>query len=168
MGKLRGNIHNKKREIPEESAYHFLKKGKVAHVATVGLDGFPYVIPFVFVYEEGKQLYLHIGNLRESHFWTNITHNPQVCIEVSEMGDVHPGKKFACQSALVYTSVVLFGTIKHIEDDKKKEWFYDRLMEKYGNPEWTFEKGYPALSKTELFEVQIDKITGKLSEGLSH
>ncbi|MEH7345634.1 pyridoxamine 5'-phosphate oxidase family protein [Bacillus sp. JJ1532] len=168
MRKLRGLIHNKKREMTEESAYHFLKMGKVAHVATVGEDGFPYVIPFVYVYEDGNKLYLHIGNLWESHFWTNIKKNPQICIEVSEMGDVHPGKKFACQSALVYTSVVLFGIIKHIEDDKQKEWFYDRLMEKYGDPEWTFEKGYPALSKTELFEVQIDKITGKLSEGLNH
>lgn len=165
---MRGNIHNKKREISEEAAFNFLKMGKVAHVATVGGDGFPYVIPFVYVYEQGNKLYLHIGNLRESHFWTNIKKNPNVCIEVSEMGDLHPGKKYACQSALVYTSIVLFGTISHLEDDAKKEWFYDRLLVKYGNPEWSFEKGYPALSKTELFEVQIERITGKFSEGLRH
>ncbi|MCM3568645.1 pyridoxamine 5'-phosphate oxidase family protein [Neobacillus mesonae] len=165
---MRGEIQNKKREISEEQAYQFLKMGKVAHVGTTGEDGFPYVIPFVYVYEEGTKLYLHIGNLRESHFWTNIKQNPNICIEVSEMGDLHPGKKYACQSALVYTSVVLFGKIHHIEDDAKKEWFYDRLLEKYGKPEWSFEKGYPALAKTELFEVEIEKITGKLSQGLSH
>jgi len=85
------------------------------------------------------------------------------------MGDLHPGKKYACQSALVYTSVVLFGKISRIESDEKKAWFFDRLLEKYGNPEWTFEKeGYPILPKIELFEVQIDKITGKLNEGLMH
>ncbi|KYD20103.1 pyridoxamine 5'-phosphate oxidase family protein [Saccharococcus caldoxylosilyticus] len=165
---MRGVIHNTKREISEERAYHFLKMGKIAHVATVGDDGYPYVIPFVYVYEQGNKLYIHTGNLRESHFRTNIDKNPHICIEVSEMGDLHPGKKYACQSALVYTSVVLFGTIRRIEDDAKKEWFFDRLLEKYGNPEWSFEKGYPALSKTELFEIQIDKITGKLSEGLTH
>jgi nitroimidazol reductase NimA-like FMN-containing flavoprotein (pyridoxamine 5'-phosphate oxidase superfamily) len=91
---VRGVIQNKKREISEERAYHFLKMGKVAHVATMGDDGYPYVIPFVYVYEQGNKLYLHTGNLRESHFRTNID--------------------------------------------------------------------------TEVFEVQIDKITGKLSEGLRH
>ena len=166
---MRGTIHNKKREVTEDMAYHFLKHAQVAHVATVGEDGYPYVIPFVYVYEEGKNLYLYIGNLRESHFWENIKKNPRICIEVCEMGEIVPGKKYACQSALGYTSVVLFGTIKHIDNDTKKEWFYDNLWKKYGDPDWTFEKGgYPALPKTELFEVEIEKITGKYSEALSH
>lgn len=165
---MRGIIANKNREISEEDAYHFLRKGKVAHVATVDKDGFPYVIPLVYVYIEENKLYLHIGNIRDSHFWSNINTNPNVSIEVSEMGNLHPGRKYACQSALVYTSVVLFGKIKRMEDDKKKEWFFDQLLEKYGNPDWSFEKGYPALSKIELFEVNIDKITGKHNEGLRH
>ena len=50
----------------------------------------------------------------------------------------------------------------------KKEWFFDRLLEKYGNPEWNFEKGYPALPKIDLFEIQIEKMTGKLNEGFRH
>ncbi|WP_397536335.1 pyridoxamine 5'-phosphate oxidase family protein [Rummeliibacillus pycnus] len=165
---MRGHIQNKRVEISDEEAKHFLKMAKVAHVATVDEEGFPYVIPLIYIFEEGK-VYLHIGNIRESHFWENIKKNPNVCIEVSEMGDLHPGKKYACQSALVYTSVVLFGKINRIEADEKKAWFFDCLLEKYGNPDWTFEReGYPILPKIELFEVQIDKITGKLNEGLMH
>ncbi len=99
-------MNNKKRELTVEDTEHFLKMGKVAHVATVGEDGYPYVIPFVYVYEGGNKLYIHIGNLRESHFWTNVKSHPQVSIEVSEMGQVVPGKKYACHSALAYTSVV--------------------------------------------------------------
>lgn len=166
---MRGHVVNKKREIDAEDAYQFLKEAQVAHVATVGEDGYPYVIPLVYVYEEGNKLYVHIGNLRESHFWTNVKTNSKVSVEVSEMGAVHPGKKYACHSALVYTSVVLFGKIKRIEEDTKKEWFFDRLWEKYGDPEWTFEKdGYPALPKIELFEIDIERITGKLNEGFRH
>ena len=41
------------------------------------------------------------------------------------MGDLHPGKKYACQSALVYQSVVLFGHIERIEEESKK---YGSLM----------------------------------------
>lgn len=166
---MRGIIKNKKRAIEVKDAYAFLKKAKVAHVGTVDAEGYPYVLPFVFVYEEGNKLYLHIGNIRESHFWENIKQNPKVSIEVSEMGAVIPGKKYACNSALAYTSVVLFGQAKHIQEDDKKVWFYDQLWKKYGDPNWKFEKeGYPALPKTELFEIDIENITGKYSEALSH
>ncbi|MDQ0215993.1 nitroimidazol reductase NimA-like FMN-containing flavoprotein (pyridoxamine 5'-phosphate oxidase superfamily) [Oikeobacillus pervagus] len=166
---MRGIVQNKARQVSEEKALQFLKEGKVAHVATVGDDGYPYVIPLVYIYEQGDKLFLHIGNLRESHFRHNIEQNEKICIEVSEMGDLIPGKRYACQSALVYMSVVLFGNIRLIEDDKKKEWFFDRLLEKYGNPEWSFEKsGYPALHKIQLFEVSIEQITGKLNEGFTH
>ncbi|MEK4229351.1 pyridoxamine 5'-phosphate oxidase family protein [Solibacillus sp. FSL H8-0538] len=166
---MKGVIQNKRVEITQDEAYQFLKTAKVAHVATVSADGYPYVIPFVYVYEGEEKLYLHIGNIRESHFWENIKQNPKVSIEISEMGDLLPGKKYACQSALVYTSVVLFGTITRIEGDARKEWFFDRLLEKYGNPDWKFEReGYPVLPKIELFEVQIENITGKLNDGMMH
>lgn len=168
-GCMKGILNNKKRELTAEDTEHFLKMGKVAHVATIGEDGYPYVIPFVYVYEGGSKFYIHIGNLRESHFWSNVKANQHVSIEVSEMGGVVPGKKYACQSALAYSSVVLFGKIQHIIDDVKKEWFYDQLWKKYGDPNWQFEKGgYPALPKTELFEVEIEKMTGKFSEAMSH
>lgn len=166
---MRGLIENKRVEVPKEEALQLLQNGQVAHVATVGEDGYPYVIPFVYVHDGGNKLYLHIGNIRESHFWSNIKSNPKVSIEVSEMGDLHPGKKYACQSALVYTSVVLFGQVKHITEDSMKEWFFDRLLENYGDPNWEFEKkGYPILPKIELFEVVIENITGKENTGMYH
>ncbi|MFJ7373915.1 pyridoxamine 5'-phosphate oxidase family protein [Lysinibacillus capsici] len=57
---MRGTIQNKRVEISQEDAQQYLKLGKVAHVATVDEEGFPYVIPFVFVYEGEDKLYLHI------------------------------------------------------------------------------------------------------------
>ena len=166
---MRGSIENKRVEISKQDALQFLQTGQVAHVATVGEDGYQYVIPFVYVHDGGDKLYLHIGNIRENHFWSNVKNHPKVSIEVSEMGDLHPRKKYACQSALVYTSIVLFGQVKHITDDSMKEWFFDRLLEKYGDQKWEFErKGYPILPKIELFEVEIEKITGKENEGMYH
>lgn len=85
-------IQNKWVEISHDEVLQFLKMGKVAHVATVDEEGYPYVIPFVYVYERNDKLYLHIGNMRESHFWSNIKQNPKISIEVSEMGDLHSGK----------------------------------------------------------------------------
>lgn len=65
---IRGMIQNKRVEISNDEAQQFLKMGKVAHVSTVDEEGYPYVIPFVYVYEGNDKLYMHIGNIRESHF----------------------------------------------------------------------------------------------------
>jgi hypothetical protein len=54
------------------------------------------------------------------------------------------GRRFACNSALVYT------------------------LEKYGQSDWTFEPGYPHLDRIVLYEQQIEVLTGKHSEGLYH
>ncbi|MCU9595404.1 pyridoxamine 5'-phosphate oxidase family protein [Caldibacillus thermolactis] len=165
---MKGIIANEKRKMSDEQVIKFLKQAEIAHVATVDNKGYPYVIPLIYFYDGKDKIYIHTGNLRKSHFVENIKENPKVSIEVCEMGDIHPGKKYACQSALVYRSVVVFGQIKKIDEDAKKEWFFDRLLEKYGNPEWNFEKGYPALPKIDLFEIQIEKMTGKLNEGFRH
>lgn len=56
-----------------------------------------------------------------------------------------------------------------MEEESKKEWFFDALLEKYGNPEWIFEKeGYPIMPKIELFKVQIEKLTWKINHGMYH
>ena len=166
---MKGIVHNAKRQMSEVEATEFLKQGRVAHVGTVDQDGYPYVIPLIYVYEGGDRLYLHTGNLRESHFLENLKSNPKICIEVSFMGDVHPGEDFACDSALVYSSVVAFGATTIIEEDEKLQtWFFDKIFAKYGNPNWNFQLGYPAMSKTRLFEVILETVTGKHSEGLQH
>lgn len=156
------SIESKLAEISRQEALQFLQAGQVAHVATVGGDGYPYVIPFVYVHDGEDKLYLHILNIGESHFWSNVKNHPKVSIEVSERGDLDSSKTYADQSAFVNTSIVLFGEVKHITDDSMKEWFFDRLLEKYGDPKWEFERiGYTILPNIELFEVEIEKITGK-------
>ena len=50
----------------------------------------------------------------------------------------------------------------------EKAWFFDRVLEKYGESEWVFEPGYPYLDRIVLYEQRIDIITGKHSAGRSH
>jgi hypothetical protein len=42
-------------------------------------------------------------------------------------------------SALVYTSVIVFGAVCLVNDRSRKVWFFDRVLEKYGQSDWTFE-----------------------------
>lgn len=164
---LRGRVHRTKRLMPDEETKSFLREQQVAHVGTVDSEGWPYVIPLVYIYEGGDILYLHTGGYR-GHFQTDVLGDSRICIEVSNKGPLHPGKPYACDSALVYTSVVVFGRARIVEDRDKKTWFFDRLLEKYGDPSWSFEPGYPLLDRITLYEVHMEVVTGKRSEGLYH
>jgi len=164
---MRGQMYRAKRLMSDNDAKQFLRAHKVAHVGTVDALGWPYVVPLVYVYEDGDILYLHTGD-HQGHFLTNVQHNPRICVEVGEMNAVHRGKPYACNSALVYASVIVFGGVRIVEDREKKTWFFDRLMAKYGEAEWTFEPGYPQINRIILYEQKMEIVTGKQSAGLYH
>ena len=109
---MRGHILRSKRLMPDSEAREFLSRQRIAHVGTVDGNGWPYVVPLVYIYEGGDSLYLHTGS-HQGHFLTNLQQNSRICVEVSDIGPLHNGKRFACDSALVYTSVVVFGTGTH-------------------------------------------------------
>lgn len=152
--------------MTEEEVGEFLRLQRVAHVATKDADGWPYVIPLVYIYEQGI-FYVHTG-AHEGHFLTNVRADPRVCLEVAEIGPLHPGKPYACNSSLVYTSVVAFGQLQILDDREKKEWFMDRLVEKYADPGVAFEPGYPKIDRIILYALEPEILTGKRSVGLRH
>ncbi len=164
---LRGQMYRSKRAMPDEKARAFLRTHRVAHVGTVDARGCPYVIPLVYIYEGGDLLYLHTGD-HQGHFLSNVQQNPRICVEVGEMGPVHRGKPYACNSALVYSSVIVFGAVQILDDREKKTWFFDRLLAKYGEEGWTFEPGYPQINRIILYEQRMEIVTGKESAGLYH
>ena len=45
---------------------------------------------------------------------------------------------------------------------------FDRFLAKYGQPDWTFEPGYPRIDHIVLYEQKLGIVTGKRSEGLYH
>ena len=47
---LRGQMYRAKRMMPDEEAKAFLRTHKVAHVGTVDANGWPYVIPLIYIY----------------------------------------------------------------------------------------------------------------------
>jgi uncharacterized protein len=165
---MRGQMFRAKRRMPDAGAREFLRQQMTAHVGTVDANGWPYVVPLVYVYEDGDFLYLHTGS-HQGHFLTNVQRDPRICVEVSEIGPLHKGKRFACDSALVYSSVIVFGPVRILYHDRqKKSWFLDRLLAKHGDPSWVFEPGYPLIDQIILYEQKIEVLTGKHSGGLRH
>lgn len=163
----RGQMYRVKRQMSDADAREFLRRQKIASVGTVDADGWPYVVPLVYIYEGGDRLYVHTGD-HDGHFLANVRRQPRVCVEVAEIGPLHRGRPYACNSALVYTSVITWGPVQILNDREKKAWFLDRLLPKYGDPSWTFEPGYPLLDRIILYEQTLETVTGKHSAGLSH
>ncbi|MGH9505641.1 MAG: pyridoxamine 5'-phosphate oxidase family protein [Terriglobales bacterium] len=163
----RGHMYRAKRQMTDEETRAFLRAQKIANVGSVDSRGWPYVVPLVYIYEGGDRLYLHTGD-HDGHFLANVRRHPRICVEVAEIGPLHRGRPYACNSALVYSSVIAFGPVRIIEDREKKAWFLDQLLPKYGDPTWTFEPGYPQINRIILYEQILEVVTGKRSAGLSH
>jgi len=166
----RGRMVRSDRQISDAEAREFLRQHAVAHVGTSNAAGWPYVVPLMYVYEEGELLYLHTGP-HQGHFLANVGENSRICIEVDEPGALQRGKPSPCNSALVYKSVIAYGKVRVVDGaglDAKKAWFFDRLLERLNEPLSAYELCYPMLDRIILFEVALEMVTGKLNVGLHH
>ena len=53
---MRGQMFRAKRHMPDAGAREFLRQQMTAHVGTVDANGWPYVVPLVYVYEDPESL----------------------------------------------------------------------------------------------------------------
>jgi nitroimidazol reductase NimA-like FMN-containing flavoprotein (pyridoxamine 5'-phosphate oxidase superfamily) len=113
---------------------------------------------------------LHTGP-HQGHFLAHIRENARICIEVDEPGALQRGKPSACNSALVYKSVIAYGKVRVVDGpavNEKKTWFFDRLLERSNEPQSAYEPGYPMLDRIILFEAALEIVRGKNNVGLHH
>lgn len=117
---LRGQMFRRKRQMADADAREFLRGHMTAHVGTVDANGWPYVVPLVYVYEGGEVLYLHTG-AHQGHFLTNVQHDTRICVEVSEIGPLHKGKLAYdryCQFRLFTASPLTAGLVEGARDQR--------------------------------------------------
>jgi nitroimidazol reductase NimA-like FMN-containing flavoprotein (pyridoxamine 5'-phosphate oxidase superfamily) len=166
----RGTMTRSDRQLSDGDARAFLRTHVIASVGTSDTAGWPYVVPLMYVYEEGDRLFLHTG-ARGGHFISNIRENPKICITVSEPGPLQQGSPSPCNSALVYKSAVVFGTVRIYEApdvNQRKSWFFDQLLDRLGDSREKYSAGYTMLDHIILYEVAIEVLTGKVNVGLHH
>lgn len=167
---LRGAMVRAKRQMPEAETRAWLQTQRIAHVGTVDGNRWPYVVPLAYVYLGGDILWVHTG-AHQGHFLTNLESNPRVCVTVSEIGGMETNGQYLCDGSQLYRSVVVFGTAEIVRnDDEKKKWFFDRLRERYVPPEVSagLSPEYPDIGKIIVYEIAIEKMTGKRSSGVGH
>jgi len=157
----RGNLRRADKIMSNEEIDAFLASTFCGRTATVGPDGYPYVVPNLFIWAKG-QIYLHNAKV-VGHFMTNVRHCDRVRFEIDEVGEVYPYGAVECDTTISYRSVVLFGRIRIVDDTAEKIEFYTAVMKKYAPPEsWGRERGtFPRLDKTVVYAITPEQITGK-------
>jgi uncharacterized protein len=146
--------------MDEERMHQALRNGYAGRLATVGVDGWPYVVPLLYTVQAGL-IYVHNSGV-PGHLRANIENSDRACFLVDEPGTVYAYGRFKCDTALSYISVMAFGTIRVVASDVEKAGFCDALMEKYAHGVPDRPKGfYPRLDHITVYAMQVERLTGK-------
>jgi uncharacterized protein len=148
------------RLMSQERTQDFLARGFCGRIASTGADGWPYCVPLLYVWT-GTEVLVHTTAAR-GHFRANVEHDPRVCFEVDEPGDVFEYGRFECDSSVAYRSVIVSGAIRIVDDAVAKAKFFDAFMAKYGKPDSGRPKNfYPRLDDVTVYAIAPERITGK-------
>lgn len=142
------------RRIGEEESLKILNEGLYGVLSTVGEGSYAYGVPLSYAYEHDK-IYFHCA--QEGHKIRNIQRNPEVSFCIVGNVETIP-EKFSTR----YESVILFGRVKEIQGEEKKEGLR-ALIRKY-SPEYIDEgNAYidRAGEKTSVYCINISEISGK-------
>jgi len=158
---LRGRLRRADKIMSMAEVDAFLAGAFCGRTATVGADGYPYVVPNLFVWLRG-QVYLHTAKV-DGHFLANVRHADRISFEADQAGEVFPYGPVECDTSVSYQSVIVFGRIRIIESDAEKIEFYSTFMAKYAPAEsWGRERGsFPRRDKTIVYAITPEAITGK-------
>lgn len=145
-----------------------LATNRVGRLATLGLDGYPYITPLNYVLWNEK-IYMHCGLQGER--MDNLAVNNRVCFEVDE-AIAYLDSSFAfepsvCDVTQFYKSVVVKGTISHLTDTELKVAALNKLIESHeGHGDFPHVvAGMKAVAACHVLELTIDHISGKHNVG---
>lgn len=148
-------MRRSERQISEAETISILQKCSSGVLAVNGENDYPYAVPLSYAYEEGK-IYFH--SALEGHKIDAIRKDSRVSFCVIAADNVIPGS-FSTN----YSSAVLFGRARILEDPVEKQHVLELLLAKY-SPEFVEDgKAYIARAWDQVctVEIMIEHMTGK-------
>lgn len=149
----------KKHQISFPEIEEILKEQKVGRIATLNPNGFPYITPVHYVYENNR-IYIH-GLLKGKKI-DNIKTNPNICFETEEMQGLILDEK-PCDVNTAYKSVIILGTARLIEGETKVM-ALNAVVKKYTPHLSNIPFPENMLKATGVIEIEITEATGKRYE----
>lgn len=140
----------------------YLRQAKVAHIAS-SRDNQPFLNPTTFWFDEAKHQIVFHSNVA-GRVRSNIEQNPQVCLEVSEIGKMLPSN-VALEFSLQFRSVEVFGSARLVAEPAEARHLMYGLLGKYfskmsAGKEFREITG-KELRATSIYVIQIESWSGK-------
>lgn len=159
---VRGQLRRADKVMSDTQTHAFLQTAFCGRTGTVDRDGYPYVVPNLFVWHDGA-VWLHTAR-NDGHFARNVRDDDRVCFEVDEPGEVFPYGDLECDTSISYRSVVLFGRIALVRDVERSRMFFSLFMRKYAPAgSWGREQGsFPRIEATNVYAITPESMTGKV------
>ena len=152
------NMRRNEKAIPQRTNLDtVIHQAEICHLACCAEDE-PYVIPISFGYD-GKSIFFHTAKTGKK---INIlAANPRVCLAFEDKITLVKDKEQSCKWSFDFSSVIVTGEIEEISDSDGKKAALNQIMLHYSKQSWQI----PAkdLSKTKVWRVKIENITGKQS-----
>ncbi|WP_258106867.1 pyridoxamine 5'-phosphate oxidase family protein [Christensenella minuta] len=152
--------HRMKTHLLEANQIEALLLGaQTGCIATVNLDGTPYVTPIHFVYQNGM-IYFH--GLPKGQKIDNIKANPSISMTVYEMDSLllDPDGR-PCDTNTKYQSVIITGTAHILDDIQQKKDILTYIVQKYTPHLEKADLPNNMVKGTAVVEIKIQSITGK-------
>lgn len=148
------------KEMSDDAVQAMLRGGYSGRLATVGKNGWPYIVPLLYVWMDGE-IWVHNTRVR-GHLRENVDHEARACFEIDEPGEIFPYGPIECDTNIAYRSVVAFGRIRVVDDREHKHAFFAALMDKYRDPAWDRPReSFPRIDHVTVYAIAIDRMTGK-------
>ena len=154
-------MRRKRQELPQQEVLDILRRGTSGVLALLGDNDYPYAVPISYVYDEGK-IYFH--SAKSGHKLDGLRKSAKVSFCVIDKDVVVPEKY-----TTYFRSVIAFGEIRVIEDEREKRAAIEKLSLKYApedtaaNREDAINREWEALC---MLELKIDHVTGKAAKEL--
>lgn len=153
-------IRRTDKAMTDQRAENVIQRGACGRLATVSVDGWPYVVPLLYIWKK-PVIYFHTAAAR-GHLRQNIDRDARACFEIDEPGQVFAYGRFQCDTGTSYASVIAFGRIALVTPGEQRVWFFDELIKKYaadidGRPQ----RFYPRMQHIEVFTLTVERLTGK-------
>lgn len=149
-------MRRKKQALSRRECDAILSRGTSGVLALHGDDGYPYAVPISYVYD-GAKLYFHCA--KSGHKLDAIRRSPKASFCVIDQDQIVPE-----EYTTYFRSVIAFGTIRILEDDRGKRTAIEKLAVKYA-PEDSAQRRGEAIEREWaplcMLEMAIDHLSGK-------
>lgn len=148
-------MRRKKQELSKEECIRILTDEPRGVLALLGDDDYPYSLPMSHVYVDGK-IYFH--GAKEGHKNDAVKKYPKVSYCVMDKGVKEKDSWW-----YTFKSVIVFGKIRILTDNDEKIDRLTHLGDKFfPTHEETVDEINRLLDRTEVFEITIEHMSGKL------